>query len=317
MLEEEAASMAKQPELVTPAANLPEVERFLRAGAHAVVVGDERFGLRLPGRMTIEEIADAVQRVHERGGKLYVAVNGIFTNELADALPDYLCRVEESGADAIAFGDPAVVQAVREAGISLPLHWYGETLSTNCATANYWAARGATRVFAARELSLAELIALKRGCQAEVQVQVHGMTNIYHSKRPLVGLYRAHQGGAAADEAYGLDRELALIEAERPDERFPVYEDAGGTHIMSSDDLCYLEVLGELMAAGIDSFYAESLFKSVDYQETVLRIYRQAMDAWMRDPDDWLKERGLDELERQQPEDRPLSFGFLYKQQVY
>ena len=309
--------MAKKPELVTPAADLEQAARFLRAGADAVVMGDERFGMRLPGRLTITDMAEAARLVHGLGGKLYAAANALLVNEAADDLPAYLRQAADSGADAIAFGDPAVIQAAREAGVTLPLHWYGETLSTNYETANYWGNRGATRAFAARELSLEELTEFKRGSRVEVQVQVHGMTNIYHSKRPLVGLYREHQGVRDREEAFGLDRNLSLIEAERPDERFPVYEDASGTHIMSSDDLCYLEALGELMEAGIDSFYAESLFKSADYQEKVLRVYRRAIDAWALDPTDWLREEWLDELERQQPDGRPLSFGFLYKQQVY
>jgi len=309
--------VAKKPELVTPAANLEQAERFLRAGADAVILGEGRFGIRLPGQVDIEGVGDAARLAHGLGAKLYVAANALFTNETADELPVYLRRAAESGADAVAFSDPAVIQALREAGVTIPLHWHGETLSTNYETANYWGARGAVRVFAARELSMEELVEFKRHCRLEVQVQVHGMTDIYHSKRLLVGLYRQHQGKRAESETYGLDRQLSLIEAERPDERFPVYEDASGTHIMSSDDLCCLEILGELMDAGIDSFYAESLFKSADYQEKVLRIYRQAIDAWVRNPQDWFREVWLEELERQQPEGRPLSFGFLFKQQVY
>ncbi|WP_058302139.1 peptidase U32 family protein [Gorillibacterium timonense] len=309
--------MANKPELITTAANLDELERVLRAGADAVAVGEERFGMRLPGSFDIEDIQKGVKLAHERGAKLYVIANALFTNEVADELPDYLRRVAAAGADALAFGDPALIPAMREAGVTLPLHWHGETLSTNYETANYWGRRGAVRVFAARELSLDELIAFKQDCALQVQVQVHGMTNIYHSKRPLVGLYREHQGKRGEAESYGLHTGLSLVEAERPDERFPVYEDANGTHIMSSDDLCYLEVLNELMAAGIDSLYVEGLLKGTAYQEKVIGIYRQAIDAWAENPTDWFKEEWLEELEAMQPDDRPLCFGFLYKQQVY
>ncbi|MEO3947076.1 peptidase U32 family protein [Gorillibacterium sp. CAU 1737] len=309
--------MAKKPELVTAAGSLEEVSRLLAAGADAIAVGEERYGMRLPGNLSVSELAQAAKLAHEQGAKLYVIANALFTNDIADELPDYVRQVAEAGADALAFGDPALLPALKEAGVALPLHWHGETMSTNYETANYWGRRGAVRVFAARELNLEELLELKRSCALEVQVQVHGMTNIYHSKRPLVELYREHQGRRLSTEAYGQERGLELIEAERPDERFPVFEDANGTHIMSSDDLCYLDNLEDLMEAGIDSFYVEGLLQSISYREKVVAIYRQAIDAYAQNPVDWYRDEWLEELEEIQPDHRRLSFGFLYKQQVY
>jgi len=87
---------------------------------------------------------------------------------------------------------------------------------------------------------------------------------------------------------------------------------------MSADDICLLEALPELLAAGVDSLFVEPLLKSEEYNETVLRAYRSAIDRWFADPDGYeLDERALDEIHALQPSDRELSFGFLYKEQVY
>ncbi|MCL6460187.1 MAG: U32 family peptidase, partial [Gorillibacterium sp.] len=221
------------------------------------------------------------------------------------------------GADALLFGDPAVVAARKETGSTLPLHWNGEMLSTNYETANYWGRRGATRVLLSRELNMEEALAFKQHCLLEVQVQVHGLTRIYHSKRPLVSHYRAHQGKSQVDETFGTDKGLYLIEYERKDERFPVYEDANGTHIMSSEDLCMLENLDELMEGGFDSFKIEGLLKSIAYNETMISIYRQAIDAYSADSKHWYDPDWLKTIQAIQPEERPLSYGFFYKEQVY
>jgi putative protease len=107
------------------------------------------------------------------------------------------------------------------------------------------------------------------------------------------------------------------VEAERQDEHFPVYEDSNGTHIMSSEDLCMLENLHELMEAGIDSLKIEGLLKSPEYNSTVVAIYRKAIDAYAADPDHWYDPAWLEEIAAIQPPDRPLDYGFFYKEQVY
>ena len=74
------------------------------------------------------------------------------------------------------------------------------------------------------------------------------MTNIYHSQRNLLQSYMLHLGREATMYEDGPDQGTYLVEAERPEERFPIYEDESGTHVMSSDDICLLEALPDLAA---------------------------------------------------------------------
>lgn len=310
--------MNQKPELLVTAGSLAESKRLLAAGADALLVGERKFGLRLPGDMQIAEIAEAVKAAHAQGAKIYVALNNIMDNVVLDELPSYVGQLKKAKVDAIVFGDPSVLMAVKAEAPEIKLHWNAEMTSTNYVTANYWASKGASRVVLARELNMEQVIEFKQHAKLEVQVQVHGATNIYHSKRGLVQSYNAHQGREADGKGFGSERGMYLIEAERQDERYPIYEDANGTHIMSSDDICMLENLHELMEAGIDSLKIEGLLKSTEYNETVVRAYRKAIDTYAADPSAYeFDEQWLDPIRELQPEGRELSFGFFYKEQVY
>ncbi|MEK3721016.1 peptidase U32 family protein [Paenibacillus sp. FSL H8-0034] len=308
----------KKPELYISAGTAEEARRYVEAGADAVSVGEHRYGMRLSGEVLLDELSELIPWCHERGAKVYVMVNKIIDNEMLAQLPDYLQRVQQLQADAVVFGDPAVLIAMRQAAPGLPLHWNAEMTSTNYETANYWGSKGSKRVVLARELNMDEALEIKSKLpHMEVQVQVHGITNIYHSKRSLVTNYEDHQGrGQGASK--GLEDGLFLIEQERKDERYPLYEDENGTHIMSSDDICMLENLHELVEGHIDSLKIEGLLKSPEYNEAVIKGYRLAIDTFCSDPDNYVfEEQWLDAIRELQDPRRELTFGFFFKEQVY
>lgn len=311
--------MTRKPELLVPAGSLKELERYLQAGADAVLIGEAKYGMRLPGDMNLSDIGEAVRIAHQRGAKVYVRVNNLMSNDMLGDVREYVKRLAELGVDAVEFGDPAVLQIVREEAPQLKLHWNSEMTTTNFATANYWGSKGAARVVLARELNMDELTGMHPALKIESEVQVHGMTNIYHSKRRLVQSYMTHQGRPVDPQGdLGLTRGLFLIEAERQDEKFPIYEDVNGTHIMSSDDICILEDLHLLMAAGVNSFKIETILKPIAYNETVIASYRQAMESYANDPEQYeLNEAWINAIREIQDPERELSFGFFYKEQVY
>lgn len=307
----------KKPELVISCGTVAELKQMILAGADAVIIGEECYGLRLPGEVKLSEMQEAITWAHEQGAKVYVAVNNILDNEALSGLKEYLTAIQSYGVDAIIFGDPAVVMTVRQLTKPLPMHWNAEMTSTNYATANYWGRQGAVRVVLARELNMEQVIDFKAKSEIDVEVQVHGITNIYHSKRSLVKNYMEHQGNKA-EEDRSKERGLFLIEHERRDQRYPVYEDSNGTHIMSSEDFCMLENIQELIDGNIDSLKIEGLLKSPLYNETVVRSYRAAIDAYVADPEGYeFNQDWLDAITELQDPERELSYGFFYKEQVY
>jgi len=208
--------------------------------------------------------------------------------------------------------------AVRRIAPEMKLHWNAEMTSTNYSTANYWGKRGATRFVLARELNMEQIVEMKQHTDLEIQVQVHGMTNMYHSKRQLVQSYLDHRNDSNRLSDKSKERGLYLTESERPGETYPIYEDENGTHIMSSDDLCMLENLHELMDANIDSFKIEGMMKSTAYNEAVVKAYRLAIDTYAASPEQYeFQDEWLDPIKALQDDKRELSFGFFFKEQVY
>ncbi|KWX83005.1 peptidase U32 [Paenibacillus riograndensis] len=310
--------MNNKPELLATAASLEEAAVLLKAGADALLIGDDRFGMRLAGHFSLEDTAEAVKLAHEQGCKVYAGLGGLMPNRLLDELPAYVQAIGELGIDGVEFGDPAVLAAVKREAPLLKLHWNAEMTSTNYATANYWGRKGASRVVLARELNMDEMTEMVPLLEVEAQVQVHGMTNIYHSKRKLVASYMSHQGRPSDGGSLGKERGLFLIEAERPNEKFPIYEDENGTHIMSSDDICILEDLHFLLKAGVHSLKIEGLLKPVAYNAAVVKAYRHAIDLYAADPEGYaFQESWMDGIRALQDPERELSFGFFYKEQVY
>lgn len=310
--------MSYIPELLVTAASLEECEQLLEAGATALLVGEAKFGSRLAGQFNLEMIEQAVKLAHQKGAKLYVSMNNLIDNATVNELQSYISSINSFGVDAIVYGDPAVLMAAREHAPAMKLHWNAEMTSTNYATADYWARRGATRYVLARELNMEQIIEIKQNSKLEIQVQVHGMTAIYHSKRSLVQSYAEHHRQqsdyAKLQQASG----LYLMENDRPDERFPIFEDEYGTHIMSSDDICMLENLHELLEVKIDSFKIEGILKSTEYNVAVVKAYRAAIDAYLADPENYtFDESLLDSIRELQDPGRELSFGFFFKEQVY
>lgn len=310
--------MAYKPELLATASTIEELKLLAEAGADAFVIGDARFGTRLAGSFTEEMIREAVTFAAPRGKSIYVSMNNLISNERLSELPGFVSFLHEAGVNAIIFGDPAVLMAAREHAPGMALHWNAEMTSTNFATAEYWSRRGATRYVLARELNMEQIEDTKAKSGMQIQVQVHGMTNIYHSKRYLVDSYLEHQSDGRQLVGKGREQGLYLTEAERPGEHFPIFEDEGGTHIMSSDDICMLENIHELLAAGVDSLKIEGILKSAAYNEAVVKAYRKAIDAYMSGPSDYqFEDEWLEPIRELQDSDRELSYGFFYKEQVY
>ncbi|MDK7300913.1 peptidase U32 family protein [Staphylococcus hominis] len=303
--------------LVTPK-SLNHMKTLIELGADAFVIGEQKFGLRLPGEFNREDVRKAVNLAHEHDKKVYVAVNGIFHNYHLNALENYIEFLHEIRVDRIIFGDPAVVMYVKKQDNPIPLNWDAETIVTNYFQCNYWGGKGAKRVVLARELNLDEILNIKKHANVEIEVQVHGMTCMFQSKRMLLGNYYTFQDRQMKIQRSENDQDLLLYDEER-ENKYPVFEDYNGTHIMSPNDICLIEELEPFFEANIDSFKIDGILQSEAYINTVTAQYREAIDLYHEDPEAYEDEKFMliDPIEEIQPEHRPFDEGFLYKQTVY
>lgn len=308
----------KKPELLVTPTSFEDILPLIKAGADAFVIGEQRYGLRLAGDFNRENVRKAIELAHSYGKKVYIAINAIFHNEKVDEIGEYAKFVKDAGADAIVFGDPAVLMAVRENAPGIKLHWNTETTATNWYTCNYWGRKGAGRAVLAREINMDAVLETKQHAEVEVEVQVHGMTCMFQSKRSLIGNYFEYQGSVMEIENKKLAANMFLHDKER-NAKYPIFEDENGTHIMSPNDICMIDELQEMIEEGIDSFKIDGVLKSSDYVITVTKIYRKAIDTCTKNMEEYenIKEELLNEIEQIQPKNRPLDTGFFFKETVY
>nr|WP_304217411.1 peptidase U32 family protein [Fredinandcohnia onubensis] len=308
----------KKPELLVTPTSVEDIEPLINAGATAFIIGEQRYGLRLAGEFNREEIVKAVEVAHAHDAKIYVAMNALFHNEKVPELGDYVAFLRDSNVDAIVFGDPAVLMTVKEVAPEMKLHWNTETTATNWYTCNYWGRKGAKRAVLARELNMDAIVEIKENAEVEIEVQIHGMMCMFQSKRSLVGNYFEYQGNVMEVENRKKEKDMFLFDEERGN-KYPIFEDENGTHIMSPNDVCIVDELEEMIDAGVDSFKIEGILKSTEYLIEVTKIYRKAIDLCVENRDEYedIKDDLLSQLEELQPMNRPLDTGFYFKETVY
>ena len=287
----------KKPELLAPAGNLEKLKIALAYGADAVFLGGKAYGLRaFSDNFSEEDIRTGVAYAHSLGRKIYVTVNIIPHNEDLTALPEYVAFLADSGVDALIVADPGIFTIARAVAPSLPLHISTQANNTNWAAVRFWQDQGANRVVLARELSLAEISEIRGKVFLELEAFVHGAMCISYSGRCLLSSYLTGRDANRGECAQACRWKYAVVEETRPGQYFPVLEDERGAYVFNSRDLCLLPYIGNLVAAGVDSFKIEGRMKSVHYVATVVNVYRQAIDAYWTDPSrfavrgEWLAE---------------------------
>lgn len=299
-------------ELLAPAGDLEKLRTALAYGADAVYAGGERFGLRAQaGNFSLEDLARAREECARLGRRLYLTLNAVLRPGEEEDLEIYLAALRPLELDAYIVSDPGVLAVVRRCDPRRPLHLSTQANTTNAEALAFWRQQGISRVNLARELSLAELRQLgAAGTGMELEVFVHGAMCVAWSGRCLLSAAltgrSANQGACAQSCRW----RYALVEETRPGEYFPLEEDSAGSYLFNSRDLCLIEDLPDLLAAGMSSLKIEGRMKSVYYVAAVTRVYRAAIDRWLTDPAGWSCDPlWLEELDK--VSHRPYDRGFL------
>jgi U32 family peptidase len=269
----------QQPELLAPAGSYEKLVTAIHYGADAVYLGGRKYSLRArAANFEEEELRKAVVYAHDHSVKVYVTVNVFASNADFPELPAYLRYLEEIGADGVIISDPGILRTARRVIPRVPIHLSTQANITNLESALFWQEQGGSRLNLARELSLAEITAIRREMSAEMEIFVHGALCISYSGRCLLSHYLTGRGANQGDCAHPCRYRYALLEEKRPGQYFPVEEDDRGTYIFNAKDLCLLARLPELLAAGVDSLKIEGRMKGIYYVGGVVRIYRAALD---------------------------------------
>jgi U32 family peptidase len=314
-------------ELLSPAGNLEKLRYAYTYGAEAAYIGLQEFSLRTrAGNFGQEDIPS--MKAIKGTRKLYAAINSYFHEVDLGTLRSRFPMIEAYPFDAFIVSDLGAAELLKERFPHIALHLSTQANCINSAAAKAYHQMGFSRIIVGRETPLADIRRIKDAVPSlEVETFVHGAMCMAYSGRCFLSSHlagrSANQGDCAhtcrwnyrvlerSEDTSGYPQgELALEESERPGVYYPIFEGDGYTTILSSKDLCMIEHLSELKAAGVDSIKIEGRMKSLYYVATVTRAYRKALDAIEGIPSavDWKDYR--DELYH--VSHREYSTGFLF-----
>ena len=274
--------MRNKIELLSPAGDMERLKMSLAYGADAVYLAGNDFGMRaFAGNFTPDEMGQAVTLCHSYGASVHVTCNTMPRNDEVARLPEWLEYLQDLGVDAVILADVGVLSLLKRYAPRVKAHISTQASISNYQAASAWYDLGASRVILARELSLEEITELRAKTPRELEIEafVHGAMCVSYSGRCLLSNYMtgrdANRGACAQPCRY----KYALVEEKRPGEYFPIGEDEGGAFILNSRDMCMIDHIPELMAAGLDSLKIEGRAKSAYYAAIVTAAYRHAIDA--------------------------------------
>ena len=289
-------------ELLAPAGDLEKLKIAIDYGADAVYLAGELFGLRAGAKnFSIEEMEEGVAYAHERGRKVHLTLIIFAHNEDITALESYLDEIAHIPFDAFIISDAGIISLVMEKLPGREIHLSTQANTTNYRTAEFWHRQGVKRVVLGREMSLEDIRNTRKNLSPTMEIEafVHGAMCISYSGRCLLSNFMTERGANQGQCAHPCRYKYALMEEKRPGEFYPVEEDDRGTYIFNSKDMCMIEHIPELIESGLASLKIEGRMKSVFYVATVVRAYRQAIDAYYEDPEGWtFKEEWLEELKK-------------------
>ena len=282
--------MNNKVEVLAPAGNLEKLKTAIDFGADAVYLGGSKLNLRaFADNFTNEQIKEGVEYAHERGKKVYVTMNVFPHNSDLVGLEDYLIELYNLNIDAIIVSDPSIIITAQEVVPELEIHLSTQANNVNWKTAKYWHNNGVKRIVLARELSLGEIREIhdKTPETCELEAFVHGSMCMSYSGRCVMSNYMTGRDANRGACSQACRYKYYLVEEKRPGEYFPIVEDDKGTYIMNSKDLCMIEHLDKVIEAGVYSLKIDGRMKSAYYVAAVVKAYRQAVDAYLADPDNY------------------------------
>jgi U32 family peptidase len=305
----------QKPELLAPAGNMEKLTIAVHYGADAVYLGGQAFGLRnMADNFSLDGMKSALDFCHGKGVKAYLTINSYPRNEALPELETYLEQIAPLPFDAYIVADPGVVDAVRQISPERELHLSTQANTINWRSARFWQQQGVRRINLAREMSLENIReTVEKVPGMEFEAFVHGALCISYSGRCLISSMLTGRDANQGECTHPCRWSYHLVEESRPGEYFPVVEDENGTFIFNSRDLCLVEHIPSMVASGVRSLKIEGRMKGINYVASVLRVYRQALDEYLDNPDGWhCRPQWLDELAKLSH--RGYTTGFLFGQ---
>ena len=263
----------KRIELLAPAKDYAAAVRAVDYGADALYIGGARFGARQGATNSIEEIRRTVAYAHRYGVRVYATMNTLVWEEELREAEAQARQLLEAGVDALIVQD----MAYRRMGLGCEMHASTQVQVRTPELARFLGEAGFSRVILERALSLGEIRAIAEATSAEVECFVHGAICVGYSgrcflSRSMSPTRSGNRGGCS--QPCRLKWNLTDVRGRT------IMADK---HLLSLQDLCLKNRLGELLDAGVTSFKIEGRLKDEDYIRNVVAAYRRALDKALQE----------------------------------
>ncbi|MCH5337165.1 MAG: U32 family peptidase [Acetatifactor sp.] len=263
--------ISKKVELLAPAGNLQAFYGAVNAGANAVYLGGSKFGARAYAEnLTEEELVACIRYGRLFGVKVYLTVNTLLKEQEIQDLPGYLEPFYRAGLAGVIVQDIGALTIIRESFPCLELH--ASTQMTLCASygPELLKTMGVNRIVPARELSLQELIDIKRRTGMELETFIHGAMCYCYSGQCLFSSILGGRSGNRGRCAQPCRLPYIVNSRKKGAQCYP----------LSLKDMCTIDCIPDLIEAGIDSFKIEGRMKKPEYAAGVTAIYRKYIDLY-------------------------------------
>ena len=268
-------------ELLAPAGSREAATAAVEAGADAIYLGGKMFGARhYAPNFDDDVLLEVVRYAHIRGVFVYVTVNTLVDNSEIPALVTYLRRLYEIGVDAIIVQDVGAATIAAKVVPHLPLHASTQMTIHNLEGVEFLAKHGFSRVVLARELSLDDIRHICAHSPIEIEIFIHGALCVCYSGQCLMSSMIGGRSGNRGQCAQPCRLPYTLVGTEGA----LLAPEAAGEYLLSPKDLSTLEILPQLIEAGVVSFKMEGRMKRPEYVAVAVDTYRQAIDRYLASP---------------------------------
>jgi putative protease len=238
--------------------------------------------------MSLTDLAIGVGEAHANGVKVYAAVNTFARNADLQKAREIIPELAATNIDALIVSDSGMIRLIRTLTPHLPIHLSTQANTTNAEAVRFWRDQGVKRIVLSRELNLKEVGEIAAAIpEVELELFVHGAMCMAYSGRCYLSAYRNQRSANEGDCTQSCRWEYLLYESTRPGDPMVLEEDNRYTYLLSSKDLCLIDHLPEILAAGVGSLKIEGRMKSTHYVAVVTRTYRWAIDALMQHPENY------------------------------
>lgn len=291
-----------KPELLAPAGSFEKAKTAFMYGADAVYAGTSSLSLRTRAEMKDSDLANTINYAHSIGKKVYTAINIYAWDNMYEEVVRQVKMLAELEVDGIIVADGGIVEIIKEYAPNVPIHISTQANTVSAHTCNFWYKNGAQRAILARELNKEQIKEIRKNIpqDMELEIFVHGAICFGYSGRCFLSDFLASRSANLGDCAQSCRwaYNVYVEEHNKPGNLMPVEADDKGTYIFSSKDLCLIKEIPEIIEMGIESLKIEGRLKTEYYLASIINVYRNAIDEYFENPENYDYKKYLKEIEK-------------------